>query len=103
MSRLGFDSFPTWRKIVIICSIATTCVIGASVAFRELDVYSSAAVAPNAATGELFPVHLMHGYVRYLTAPNYEHLMFWRPLVGVPVLLMVLAMVTSREFRRAID
>jgi hypothetical protein len=100
--RFDISKFPTWRKVVIICGIATACLMGSAVVSRELDIYASAPKTPNTAVGQVFPVHVMHGYVRYLSGKDYEHLTFWRPLVGLPVLAALLAAVTSREFWRAI-
>jgi hypothetical protein len=89
MKGLGFDSLPIWRKTVIVCAIASTCVIGVAVTAGELHFYLSAATTPNATTGEMFPVYVLHRYLRYLTATNYERLTFWRPLVGLPALALV--------------
>ena len=45
---------PTWRKTVIVCAIASTCVIGAAVTTGELHFFLSAATTPNGTTGEVF-------------------------------------------------
>jgi hypothetical protein len=102
VSRFSLDDFPLWRKVLIITGILAASTIGFMVTSRELDVYGGAPEVPNYRTSEVFPVYVMHWSVRYLIQREYESLTLWRPLVGVPVLIVLGALVTSVEFWRAV-
>jgi len=102
MSRIEISNVPAWRKIVLVVCFCLTMVIGVVVFTKEANVYASAARAPNSKTAETYPVAVNHGYIRYLTPEEHDNLAFWRAFVGVPLLLGLLVMVTSREFWRAV-
>jgi len=102
MSRIEISNVPTWRKIVFFICVCITMFFGIIAFSKEAKIYASAVTAPNSKTAETYPVSVNHGYIRYLTSEEHDNLAFWRAFVGVPLLLGLLVMVTSREFWRAV-
>jgi len=68
---------PLWRKIVIIFALGFSLLIGAAMFDKELTIYGSAPDHPIPATGQIYEVNVMHGYIRYVTLEEKES-----PLLG---------------------
>ena len=99
---LDLDAIPLWRKIVILSGFCGTLALGGVLAHREFDFYVSGARSPHAVTGEIYPVSVNHGYVRYLTAKDYESYEAWKRRFSLPMLPAILVLVTCSEFWKAI-
>lgn len=75
---LEVADLPIWRKALIVCTFALLFVVGARLPGREADIYVSAPRVANPSTGQIYPVQVNHGYVRYLTRQQDADLAFWR-------------------------
>jgi hypothetical protein len=76
--------------------------MGSGAAVDDAHVYSAAPKSPVASTGQIIPVTVMHGSVRYLTPKEYEDFLKHQDLagwVGVPFILVVLVLGTSPRGR----
>jgi len=73
-----FADLPLWRKTLIVLAMLSFFAFGGRLFNREVDIYVSAPSAANSATAEIYPVHVNHGYVRYLTRQEDADLAFWR-------------------------
>jgi hypothetical protein len=71
------SDIPLWRKVLIICALAFFVFIGAAMVDKELTIYGSAPDHPVPATGQIYEVDVMHGYIRYVTLEEKES-----PLLG---------------------
>ena|ERR1700741_1838684 len=100
--NLDLDALPRWRKIVFLCGFLLTLVLGGILANKEFDFYVSGAQTPRAVTGETHPICIYHGAKRYLTAQEYERYEAWSARFCLPMLPAIFALVTSREFWRAV-
>jgi hypothetical protein len=100
---LNPSGLPTWRKIVLLCAAGLFIFLGGMATFKELKIYESAPSAAVAATQQIYPVHVMHGYVRYVTRAEEEDFVFWKQrlgtLVGMPFIVAFLVLVTFRKGR----
>jgi hypothetical protein len=99
--RIYFSELAIWRKILLICSLGVSCYIGSMATFEEVIVYSSAPKAPINKTNQIYPVHVMHGSVRYVGVEQRDRFFFWKnraaTLIGVPFLISALVLITSRK------
>jgi len=102
MSNLDLNALPLWRRIVFLCGFLLTLALGAILANKEFDFYVSGAKSPVAVTGEVYPVSLYHGAIRYLPAQEYERYETWKTRFCLPMLPAVLVLITSGEFWQAI-
>lgn len=64
---LPFDPLPLWRRVVLICGLKFSLVVGAMSVDIELGIDSGAPTKPVAATGEICKVEVMHGSIRSVT------------------------------------
>jgi hypothetical protein len=79
-----------------------TLTLGAALAKMELDIYASSAKSPRTATGEIYPVCVNHGAVRYLSSKEYENYEAWSAHFSLPMLPALFALITSRDFWRSV-
>src|SRR5438552_2002913 len=63
---------PPWRKILIVCALAFFVFIFLAEVDKELTIYGSAPDHPVPATGQIYEVKIMHGYIRYVTLQEKE-------------------------------
>ena len=78
-----------WRKTLLACAVAVFFFFGYRLFDKEADIYASAPNVPVARTKQVYPVHVNHGYVRYLTQKEADDLDFWRkvtPAIVAPSL-----------------
>jgi hypothetical protein len=101
-ASLEIDTLPLWRRIVFLCGFVLTLALGAILADKEFDFYRSSARSPRVFTGEICPVSVYHGAIRYVTAEEYERYQAWKARFCLPMLPAIFVLVTSREFWRAI-
>jgi hypothetical protein len=96
-----FNTLPVWRKALIFCCIASFVFGAAMLANAELDMYPSAPNHPIATTGEIYPININHGFIRYVTLQNKARLDLWESraglLCGPAVLAMLLVWVTFSD------
>ena len=78
------SDLPLWRRAVIVFAMVLFF-IGSTPFDKELTIYTSAPSHPNAATRQIYPVHVNHGYLRYVTSDEAESLAKWR--TGGPALI----------------
>jgi hypothetical protein len=64
---------PIWRKVLIACAFALFMFIGFASLDKDLTIYASAPTYPVAATGQVYPVSVEHGYIRYVTLAEKEN------------------------------
>jgi hypothetical protein len=91
---------PLWRKLLIVSIIGLWLFLGIRHLSKEADIYVSAPHAPVIETKQVYPVHVNHGYLRYVTKREAENWGFLStttgPIVGVLALTMALVLVTVR-------
>jgi hypothetical protein len=67
----------------------------------ELDMYPAAPDHPLTATGEIYPINVNHGFIRYVTLQNKTRLDVWESrvalLCGPAMLAIFLLWVTFRD------
>jgi hypothetical protein len=67
---------------------------------KEADIYRSAPETPLIKTKQVYPVHVNHGYLRYVTKEEAEAWEFSNsttgPIIGVTALTMLLLLGTFR-------
>lgn len=68
----AFSNLPMWRKVVIVCAFAVFFFIFIASVDRQFTIYGSAPDHPMPATGQVYPVDVMHGYIRYVTLQEKE-------------------------------
>lgn len=98
------SDLPMWRKVLIALAVGLFFWIGYSSFSKEAAIYASAPTAPMTATRQVSPVHVNHGYVRYVTPETAETLAFWRqamvPSAGMLALIVAALLLTHRPGRR---
>jgi hypothetical protein len=78
-----FNTLPRWRKILIFCCITSFVFGAAMLANVELDMYPSAPDHPLAATGEIYPININHGFIKYVTLQDKMRLDLWEFRAGL--------------------
>ena len=112
--HVEFSELSLWRKIVCLCSLAFFFYCGTPAFYLENEIYSSAPAQPNSSTSQTIPVHVMHGFVRYITVEEAMRLSHWRSMadwVGLPAMIgfftfagpAFLAALKEERIRRATD
>ncbi len=95
-----FSELPVWRKVLIALAVGLFFFVGYTLFSKEAAIYSSAPDAPVAATRQVSPVQVNHGYLRYVTPETAENLAFWRqttgPSVGALALVIGAILLTFR-------
>jgi hypothetical protein len=98
------SELPLWRKVLIGLVVGFSALIGYSDFSTEADIYVSAPRAPVVATGQVSPVHVNHGYLRYVSPDAAANLAFLRvagPTVGALALVAVgILLLTYQGARR---
>src|ERR687887_248878 len=101
MLNLRFSDLPTWRKVVLSCAVALFLLIGLIAVVLDFQVYRSAPRTPVATTQQIFPVELVGGSIRYVSASQEETIEFWQRkivlLVGIPFAAAFLVIATFRQ------
>ncbi len=72
----SLEDLPLWRKLLLGCGLALWIYLGCSALNKEADVYVSAPHVPVAATGQVYPVSVNHGALRYVTAKEKKEMDF---------------------------
>ena len=98
-----FQALPIWRRVVLVCGLAFCLLVGAMTVDKEFDIYGADPDHPVQATGQVYPVHVNHGHLRYATKKEREDLNFWEidmgSWVGVPALAFVFLWLLYRPRR----
>jgi hypothetical protein len=85
---------PAWRKVVLLCCAGVWMFLGLRQFSLEADIYTSAPDGPIIQTKQVYPVHVNHGYLRYVTKEQAEEWAFSSrttgPIIGVTALTMLL-------------
>jgi hypothetical protein len=89
--RYEFSELPIWRKVSIVLAVSLFFFVGYKLFSKEAEIYASAPGAPIAATRQVAPVRVNHGYLRYVTPETAESLAFWRHTTGPSVGTLALA------------
>jgi len=99
-ARFRVSELPLWRKLSIALAVGLFFWIGYTGFSKEADIYASAPTAPVTATRQISPVHVNHGYLRYVTPETAENLAFWReamiPSIGALALVVGGLLLTYR-------
>jgi hypothetical protein len=103
-ARFRLSELPLWRKVLIVLAMGLFFFVGAKLFNKEVEIYTSAPAAPVAATRQISPVHVNHGYVRYVTPEAAENLASWRAagpsIVALALMLVGALLLTYRGDRR---
>lgn len=102
MSTLDTSRIPRWRKAVFLCGFFATLASGAVLANNESSVYISGARTPRATSGEIYPVSVNHGSVRYLGPDEFGNYQAWKARFSLPMLPALFALITSRDSRQSV-
>jgi hypothetical protein len=91
---------PVWRKRLLACCVGVWCLFGGRHFSQEADIYTSAPQTPVIKTKQLYPVHVNHGYLRYVTKHEAEKWEFSNsttgPIIGATAVTMLLLLGTFR-------
>jgi len=102
-ARFTLSELPLWRKVLIALAVGLFLGIGYTGFSKEAEIYTSAPTAPITATRQVSPVHVNHGYVRYVTPEIAENLAFWRrvmvPSTGALALIVGALLLTYGDGR----
>ena len=94
---------PVWRKVVLLCCAGVWMFLGIRHFSLEADIYASAPNDPVIQTKQVYPVHVNHGYLRYVTKEQAEQWAFSSrttgPIIGVTALTMLLFIAGFRSRR----
>jgi len=99
--RLGdLGDLPVWRELLLSCCVGVWSFFGVRHFFQEVDIYTSAPQTPVIKTKQLYPVHVNHGYLRYVTKEEAEKWEYSNsttgPIIGATALTMLLLLGTFR-------
>ena len=96
----NLGDLPVWRKLVLLCCVGLWSFLGIRHFSEEANIYASAPEAPVTKTKQVYPVHVNHGYLRYVTKEKAEQWKFTSsttgPIIGVTALTMLLLLGTFR-------
>ena len=99
-----WDDLPVWRKVLIVSLFAMFFVEGYQPFGKEIDIYTTAPSKPVPETRQEVPVHVNHGYLRYVTEKAAEDYRWWNDMtpvfIGATILGMVGTVVTYREVKK---
>jgi hypothetical protein len=91
--QIQCSDLPIWRKIALICCLGAFSHLGPIGAYDDFNIYTSAPDVSTPATGQTYPVHVMHGSLEYVTWKEREEVFFWREkanLAGIPMVVAFL-------------
>lgn len=75
--RIEWDDVPVWAKVVVFLGLGMTITFGFMSGVTETLVYKYSPSVPVSATKQIYPVHIMHGSLKYVTREDMEQLAFW--------------------------
>jgi hypothetical protein len=75
--RTNFEDMPVWAQLVVVLCVCAIVTILANIILMETSIYHSSPSVPMAASGQIYPVHVMRGFLRYVTRGELERLTFW--------------------------
>ena len=78
----AMSELPAWRKIVLIVAVGFALLIAGVAADKHLTIYGSAPDHPVPATGQVYQVDVMHGYIRYVTLQEKQSFILWAGRAG---------------------
>jgi hypothetical protein len=100
--RENFESedLPAWRKVLIAFFFVLLFVVGYMPFAKNTDIYTTAPSRPMPETKQVIPVHVNHGYLRYVTEKEAQDLRYWDvvspDLIGGLLLGIVALILTYR-------
>jgi len=69
------------RKTVITSALVLFFLSGSLITFKELRIYKTAPDKPVEKLQQVYPLHVMHGQVRYVTRQREDDFVFWKQRV----------------------
>ena len=101
---IDISALPFWRKTVGVLGFGTFFVLSFSVFIREMDIWAGGAMTPNSGAGKVYPLHWMHGSVRWVTAADRNSFVFWysdiTSLIGIAFLIGFFSFFPLRQVLR---
>lgn len=98
---MTFSDLPLWRKMSIGLALCLFFSVGFKLFNEESEIYASAPDVPRTATRQIYPVHVNHGYTRYVTPETAQNLATWRAagpaVIALALILAGVLLVTHRE------
>ncbi len=97
---------PIWRTILVLSLFALffIFIVGYPSSSMEVDIYATAPRKPVPETRQVVPVHVNHGYLRYITAKEAEDYRYWYNMtptfLGAIILGMFGSVMTYRPRKR---
>jgi hypothetical protein len=98
--QVHWSDLPIWRKVVLICCLGPFLYLGYMDAYEHFKIYTSAPDVPTPTTGQIYPVHVMHRSLKYVTLKEREEVLFWRDkanLAGIPFLVAFVVLASFRN------
>jgi hypothetical protein len=98
--QIQWSDLPVWRKIALLCCLGAFSYLGPIDAYEHFKIYTSAPDVPTPATGQTYPVRVMHGSLKYVTWREREEVSSWREkasMAGIPIVLAFLVLATFRQ------
>ncbi len=92
------SKLPLWRKVLIFCGIGFFVFVGVNLTYLDLTIYGWAPDHAVPATGQVYPVSVNHGYLRYVTLQQFQNFDLARIAItwgGAAFVVAFFLMVTS--------
>jgi hypothetical protein len=100
-AQFDWWDLPLWRQAVIVDAFILFFVPGYTLFEKESTIYVSAPTQPNMSAKRIYPVHVNHGSLRYVSREEAESLAQWRTSGPILVAVAILAIaVTILTFER---
>jgi hypothetical protein len=102
--NVDFSALPVWRKTVGVLGLSIFFMLSFAVFIREMDIWAGGIKSPNSATGQVYPLHWMHGGVVYVTSADWSNFDFWysdiSPLMAIAFLIGFFSLFPLRQVLR---
>lgn len=93
------SDLPTWKRLVFFAALGFVVLIGVLAIDKNLTIYGTAPDHPVPDKGQVYPVSVEHGNIRYVTASEKESVELWTQRAGswagAAILGAVLLWITS--------
>ena len=101
--QVNWFDLAIWRRVVLLACLAAFSYLGPMDGYLDLKIYKFDPEVPVPSSGQIYPVHVMHGHLRYVTQAELEQMRYWRDraqLVGIPFVVAFLLLATAGDARR---
>lgn len=92
---------PLWRKLLVVSFFGLFFVVGYHLFSMDTDIYTTAPSSPVPETKQIVPIHVNHGYLRYVTDKEAEDYKYWYAMtpafLGAIILGMFASVMTYRH------